>query len=164
MRELALMVLLATATAASTTVESQTPQSAALTIDPAWKLPEVIAFIGVKKGNKVADIVAGRLTGSLAKAVGPTGIVYAVETAEVVKVHPEIMGKADVLAAGFKFDAKSSILANKSDDHTKSVFDPAVRGHADQFLYRFKKPKMKVASRGSLQRSPHAHVKYPPLE
>jgi len=49
--------------------------------------------------------------------------------------------KADVLAAGFKLDAESSILANPSDDHTKGVFDPSVRGHTDQFLFRFKKPK-----------------------
>jgi predicted methyltransferase len=49
--------------------------------------------------------------------------------------------KEDVLAAGFKLDAESSILANASDDHTKNVFDPSVRGHTDQFLYRFKKPK-----------------------
>jgi predicted methyltransferase len=49
--------------------------------------------------------------------------------------------KADVLAAGFKLDEESSILANASDDHTKNVFDPSVRGHTDQFLYRFKKPK-----------------------
>jgi predicted methyltransferase len=49
--------------------------------------------------------------------------------------------KADVLAAGFKLDATSSILANQSDDHTKKVFDPSVRGHTDQFLYRFRKPK-----------------------
>ena len=38
-------------------------------------------------------------------------------------------------------DAQSAILANKSDDHTKNVFDAAVRGHTDQFLYRFKKPQ-----------------------
>jgi predicted methyltransferase len=48
--------------------------------------------------------------------------------------------KADVLAAGFKLDAQSSILANKADDHTKNVFDPSIRGHTDQFLFRFKKP------------------------
>jgi predicted methyltransferase len=46
-----------------------------------------------------------------------------------------------VLAAGFKLDAESSILANPSDDHTKGVFDPSIRNHTDQFLYRFKKPK-----------------------
>jgi predicted methyltransferase len=68
-------------------------------------------------------------TASLAQTVGPSGKVYAVETAEIVKGHPKIL------------DAESSILANKSDDHTKNVFDPAVRGHTDQFLYRFMKPK-----------------------
>jgi predicted methyltransferase len=46
-----------------------------------------------------------------------------------------------MLAAGFKLDAESSILANASDDHTKNVFDPSVRGHTDQFLFRFRKPK-----------------------
>ena len=203
-------------------------------LNPAWKVPEVIAFIGVKPGDKVADIVGGRLTASLAQAVGPSGTVYAVETAEMVKVHPEglkgmndlavqmpnivvshdpilsplppgldavfirqdyhdlydkFMGpvdvaafnkmvfaalkpggvyvvldhaavkgsgidatdtlhridpgrvKADVLAAGFKLDAESVLLANAGDDHSKNVFDPSVRDHTDQFLLRFKKPK-----------------------
>jgi predicted methyltransferase len=203
-------------------------------LDPAWKVPEVIAFIGVKKGDKVADIVGGRLTGSLAKAVGPTGKVYAVETAEVAKAHPQVLDmmrglaaqapnvvvsaepvssplpsgldvvlirqnyhdlydkfmgpadvaafnkavftalkpggvyvildhaatpgsgidatdtlhridparvKSDVLAAGFKLAAQSSLLANPADDHTKNVFDPSIRNHTDQFLFKFRKPK-----------------------
>jgi predicted methyltransferase len=210
-------------------------QSAAPTVDPTWKAHDVVKFIGLKKGDKVAEIVAGRLTASLAQAVGPSGKVYALETAEVVKGHPEalvrmkalasqspniivseeplasalsavpsgldavfirqnyhdlydkFMGPADVaafnkavfaalkpggvyvvldhaaiagsgieatetlhridparvksdaLAAGFKLDAESSILANQADDHTKNVFDPSVRGHTDQFLFRFKK-------------------------
>jgi predicted methyltransferase len=234
MRKIAFSLLLAISIGAATTASSQSPEPAAPTIDPAWKVPEVIAFIGLKKGDNVADIIGGRLTPSLAEAVGPTGKVYAVETAEIVKGHPKIlemmkalaakspnvvvsddpvatplpsgldavfirqnyhdlydkfMGpadvpafnkavfkalkpggvyvvldhaaaagsgieatdtlhridparvKADVLAAGFKLDAESSILVNKSDDHTKNVFDPSVRGHTDQFLYRFKKPK-----------------------
>jgi len=233
MRKLALSILLAVSIGCAMTARSQSPQSGPPTLDPAWKVPEVIAFIGLKKGDQVADIVGGRLTASLAQAVGPSGKVYAIETAEVVKVHPDIMGmmgalakqspnvvvsadpvatalpsgldavfirqdyhdlydkfmgpadvpafnkavfaalkpggvyvvldhaaatgsgigatetlhridparaKADVLAAGFKLDAESSMLANKSDDHTKNVFDPSVRGHTDQFLYRFKKP------------------------
>ena len=231
MRNLALSLSLAISMGAGT---SALAQSAAPTPDPAWKAPEVVAFIGLKKGDKVAEIVAGRLTASLAEAVGPTGKVYAIETAEVVKAHPEaltrmqglasqlpniivsaepvgsalpsgldavfirqnyhdlydkFMGpadvpafnkavfaalkpggvyvvldhaaaagsgidatetlhridparvKKDVLAAGFKLDAESSILANKDDDHSKNVFDPSVRGHTDQFLFRFKKPK-----------------------
>jgi predicted methyltransferase len=46
-----------------------------------------------------------------------------------------------VRAAGFVLDAESSILANAADDHSKKVFDPAIRGQTDQFLFRFKKPK-----------------------
>jgi predicted methyltransferase len=231
MRKITLVVLLAISLGAATTALSQ---SAPPALDPGWKVPEVIAFIGLKKGDQVADIVGGRLTAALAEAVGPTGKVYAVETAEVVKIHPDVMTqmkdlamrspnvivsddpvgsplpsgldavvirqnyhdlydkfmgpadvpafnkavfaalkpggvfvvldhaaaagsgidatetlhridparvKADVLAAGFKLDATSSILANTSDDHSKKVFDPSVRGHTDQFLYRFRKPK-----------------------
>src|ERR1700721_3144944 len=74
-------------------------QSAAPTIDPAWKAPEVVEFIGLKKGDKVAEIVAGRLTASLAQAVGPTGKVYAVETAEVVKTHPDALVHMKALAS-----------------------------------------------------------------
>ena len=239
MRHLAISILLAIsfATAATAQTQAQQPPPAQATpppLDPAWKVPEVIAFIGVEKGDKVADIVGGRITGSLLQAVGPSGKVYAVETAEVVKAHPQalemmkalaakspnlivsadpvaaplpsgldvvfirqnyhdlydkFMGpadvpafnkavfaalkpggvyvvldhvaaagsgitmtdtlhridpqrvKTDVLAAGFKLDAESAILANESDDHTKNVFDPSIRNHTDQFLYRFRKPK-----------------------
>jgi len=234
MRKIALSLLLAISIGAATTASSQSPQTAAPTPDPAWKVPEVIAFIGLKKGDKVADIIGGRLTASLAQTVGPTGKVYAVETAEIVKGHPQILDrmkalaaaspqvvvsedpvatplpsgldavfirqnyhdlydkfmgpadvpafnkavfaalkkggvyvildhvaaagsgidatetlhridpervKSDVLAAGFKLDAESSILANSSDDHSKNVFDPTVRGHTDQFLFRFRKLK-----------------------
>jgi predicted methyltransferase len=234
MNKIALSLLLAISLGAATTASSQSPQAAAAGPDPAWKVPEVIAFIGLKKGDKVADVIGGRLTASLAQAVGSTGKVYAVETAEIVKGHPQVMDrmkalavqspnvvvsddpiatplpsgldavfirqnyhdlydkfmgpadvpafnkavfaalkpggvyvvldhaaaagsgidatdtlhridparvKADVLAAGFKLDAESSILANGSDDHSKNVFDPSVRGHTDQFLFRFRKPK-----------------------
>ncbi len=230
MRKLGLSLTLAISSGVAASAFSQ---SAAPTIDPAWKAAEVVQFIGLKKGDKVADIVAGRLTATLAQAVGSSGKVYAVETAEVVKAHPEALAhmkelanqspnvivseepvaaalpsgldavfirqnyhdlydkfmgpadvpafnravfaalrpggvyvvldhaalagsgvsatetlhridparvKADVLAAGFKLDAQSSILANKADDHSKNVFDPSVRGHTDQFLLRFKKP------------------------
>jgi predicted methyltransferase len=230
MRKLGLSLTLAISVGAGASAFSQ---SAAPTVDPAWKAPEVIEFIGLKKGDKVAEVVAGRLTASLAQAVGPSGKVYALETAEVVKVHPDALAhmnelasqspnvivsadpvasplpsgldavfirqnyhdlynkfmgpadvpafnkavfaalkpggvyvvldhaaaagsgisatdtlhridparvKSDVLAAGFKLGGESSILANPADDHTKKVFDPSIRGHTDQFLFRFKKP------------------------
>jgi len=204
--------------------------------DPSMKRADVIAFIGVKPGDKVADIVAGRFVRALSAAVGPGGKLYAVMPAEVVKAHPEVvpmlkagesapgsnivvstppvnamglaansldavfirqnyhdlydkfMGpadvpgfnkqvfaalkpggayviidhaaapgaplsvtetlhridiaqvKKDVLAAGFKLDGESSAFANPADDHSKMVFDPAIRGKTDQFMLRFRKP------------------------
>ena len=48
--------------------------------------------------------------------------------------------KAEVLKAGFKFDGESKVLANPADDHSLKVFDPALRGHTDQFVFRFRKP------------------------
>ncbi len=230
MRKLVFLALVGLSLGAAAAAQSP----ADVMLDPAWKVPAVIAFAEVKNGDRVADIVAGRLTESLARATGPSGKVYAIETAEVVRSHPEVMGhmkslaakfpnvvvsqdpvstplppgldaviirqnyhdlydqfmgpadvaafnravfaalkpggvyvvldhaaaagsginstetlhrieparvKADVLAAGFKFDGASSILANPGDDHTKNVFDSSVRNHTDQFLYRFKKPR-----------------------
>jgi predicted methyltransferase len=48
--------------------------------------------------------------------------------------------KAEVTAAGFKFVSESKVLANPADNHTLKVFDPALRGHTDQFIYKFRKP------------------------
>ena len=206
-------------------------------VDPGLKGPEVIAFIGLKPGNKVADIVAGRFVRALSKAVGPAGRVFAFEPAEVAQHHPDAVGrlqalaampdyaniivssapinavalpagldavfirqnyhdlhdkfmgpadvaafnravfaalkpggvyvvldhaaaagsglsatdtlhridpaavKAEVMAAGFRFDGASDILANPADAHDLNVFKPEIRGKTDQFLFRFRKPR-----------------------
>jgi predicted methyltransferase len=49
--------------------------------------------------------------------------------------------KAEVIAAGFRFDGESKVLANPADKHDLKVFDPSLRGKTDQFVYRFRKPK-----------------------
>ena len=51
--------------------------------------------------------------------------------------------KSEVEAAGFEFAGESKVLANAQDDHTAKVFDPAIRGKTDQFLYKFRKPRKK---------------------
>jgi predicted methyltransferase len=56
------------------------------------------------------------------------------------RIDPASVRKT-VEAAGFKFDGESKVLANAADDHTKNVFDPSIRGHTDQFIYKFRKPK-----------------------
>lgn len=48
--------------------------------------------------------------------------------------------KAQVIAAGFRYVGESKLLANPGDDHGKLVFDKTIRGHTDQFVYKFRKP------------------------
>jgi predicted methyltransferase len=206
--------------------------------NPAYHGPEVLKFVGVKPGWKMADIFPGRFATAFAKAVGPNGRVYGFTPDEILKVHPGIvdlktarakdpawsnvtplaspmndmalpggldavfirqnyhdlhvrfmgpadvpafnrkvfaalkpggvfviidhvapagmdetaatnrlhridpaMVKAEVEAAGFKFDGESAVLANKDDAHDKMVLDPAILGKTDQFMFRFRKPK-----------------------
>lgn len=70
--------------------------------------------------------------------VGPAG-----DTREVVeKLHRIDPAKvrADMERAGFVFDGDSDALRLREDDHSKNVFDPAIRGKTDRFMMRFKKP------------------------
>jgi predicted methyltransferase len=55
------------------------------------------------------------------------------------RIDPAIV-KADFQRAGFLFEAESDILRNPADDHTLGVFDPAIRGKTDRFVFRFRKP------------------------
>ena len=48
--------------------------------------------------------------------------------------------RQEVEAAGFVFDSEGDFLRNPADPRTASVFDPAIRGHTDQFVMRFRKP------------------------
>jgi len=48
--------------------------------------------------------------------------------------------KAQVVGSGFDYVGATAALRNPSDDHTKPVFDPSVRGHTDQFALLFRKP------------------------
>jgi predicted methyltransferase len=66
-----------------------------------------------------------------------------IDPAVITKVHriDQATVKQQVLAAGFKFDGESIALHNAADTHDKSVFDPALRGHTDQSVMSFHKPK-----------------------
>lgn len=48
---------------------------------------------------------------------------------------------AELEQAGFELAAKSDLLRNLEDDHSKGVFDPAIRGKTDRFALRFTKPE-----------------------
>jgi predicted methyltransferase len=49
--------------------------------------------------------------------------------------------KQEILAAGFVLEAESDLLRHPDDDRTRNVFDPELRGHTDQFIYLFRKPR-----------------------
>jgi predicted methyltransferase len=61
------------------------------------------------------------------------------DTDTLHRIDPAIV-KKQVEAAGFAFDGESDVLRNTADTHTLKVFDKSIRGHTDQFIYRFRKP------------------------
>ena len=71
--------------------------------------------------------------------VGPVGDTRAIVD-KLHRIDPAVV-KADFAKAGFVLEAESPLLANAQDDHSKPVFDPAIRGKTDRFLLRFRKPK-----------------------
>ena len=66
----------------------------------------------------------------------------ALDDAAIAKVHriwkAQLIAEAE--AAGFKLAGEGTFLNRTSDDHTKSIFDPSVRGHTDQYALKFVKP------------------------
>jgi predicted methyltransferase len=85
------------------------------------------------------------------KALKPGGVFLVVDhTAEagsglrdtdtLHRIDPAIV-KKEVEEAGFKFEGESTALKNPADDLKKVVFDKAIRGHTDQFIFKFRKPK-----------------------
>ena len=62
------------------------------------------------------------------------------DTDTLHRIDPAIV-KKQVTAAGFVFEGESNVLRNPKDDLKKVVFDKAIRGHTDQFIYKFRKPK-----------------------
>lgn len=61
------------------------------------------------------------------------------DTETLHRIDPATV-KKEVLAAGFQFAGGDNALANPADDHKLKVFDPAIRGKTDQFVFKFRKP------------------------
>ena len=70
------------------------------------------------------------------QAAGP------IDDASIGKMHRIWKAQliAEVEAAGFKLAGEGDFLHRTSDDHTKPIFDPSVRGHTDQYALKFVKP------------------------
>jgi predicted methyltransferase len=92
-----------------------------------------------------------KINAAVFKALKPGGIYLVLDhaapagsgLADTNTLHriDEAVVKSEVEAAGFKLVGESDALRNPADDHTKAIFDPVLRGHTDQFILKFRKPK-----------------------
>lgn len=62
---------------------------------------------------------------------------------DIAKVHriDKAVVIREVRAAGFRLVAEGRFLHRPGDDHRKSIFDPSIRGHTDQYALKFVKPR-----------------------
>jgi predicted methyltransferase len=114
-------------------------------LDVVWMGQEYHDFVIDRFGVDVAAMNA-----AVFRALKPGGLYVILDheaapgagTSVVGTLH-RIEGSAvrtQVEAAGFIFDGASEAVRNPADDRSLSVFDPAIRGRSDQFVYRFRKP------------------------
>lgn len=93
--------------------------------DPAKALAQLVPALKPGAAVVVVDHVAN--------AGDPTQSVNAMH-----RIDPTVI-KRDFEAAGLTFEAESPVFANAADDHSKEVFDKAIRHKTDQVMYRFRK-------------------------
>ncbi len=89
------------------------------------------AFAALRPGGLYIVIDHSALDGAAIETDGQTAL-HRIDQAIV---------RQEVEAAGFVFDGELDVLRNPEDARTLSVFDPAIRGHTDQFVMRFRKPE-----------------------
>ena len=87
------------------------------------------AFAALKPGGVylVSDHQGAPGTGAT-----QTSTLHRIEDAAVIR---------DVEAAGFRLEARGTMLRHAADDHTVKVTETGIRGKTDQFVLRFRKPR-----------------------
>jgi predicted methyltransferase len=97
------------------------------------------------------NIDTASLNARIFRALKPGGIYFVVDhnavpgsgrrdTRALHRIDPAVI-RQEVTAAGFELVSQSDLLANSGDDHTQSVFAPGLRGHTDQTVFKFRKPR-----------------------
>lgn len=66
------------------------------------------------------------------------------DTETLHRIDPQVIIQA-LTAAGFELEAQSALLRNPADTHELRVFDAAIRGHTDQVVLKFRKPRSALA-------------------
>ena len=111
----------------------------------ALNLHDVYNGYGDQPGGEAAAVAFLR---SIHAALKPGGVLGVIDHAGVAgrdnkSLHRMLPQQARdaITKAGFTIEAESPLLAHSGDDHSKNVFDPAVRGRTDQFVIRARKPR-----------------------
>jgi predicted methyltransferase len=92
-----------------------------------------------------------QVTRSLYDALKPGGVLLVIDhvaqagsgtrdTETLHRIDPDTI-VSSLEAAGLRLEAQSELLRNLADDHRRRVFDPAIRGHTDQVVLKFRKPR-----------------------
>lgn len=95
------------------------------------------------------EVTAEQVLPQLQRALKPGGFVLVVDhvanagsgtsaAQDLHRIEPSAV-VSTMQAHGFRLDSDSDLLANPNDDHTRSVFDPAIRGHTDRLVQRYTK-------------------------
>jgi predicted methyltransferase len=120
-----------------------------------FSLPEPADVIWTSQNyhdlHNIPDLKVVDFDKAVLKALKPGGVFIVLDhaaeagsgfrdTSTLHRIDEEAV-KKEVLAAGFKFEGESRVLRNKDDPRTAKVFDPSMRGHTDQFILKFRRPK-----------------------
>ncbi|MGV3579664.1 class I SAM-dependent methyltransferase [Brevundimonas sp.] len=115
--------------------------------------PLDVVFMGQEYHDFVIDrfgVDVARMNAAVFAALKPGGLYVILDHQAAPGAGTSVVGtlhriegsalRAQVEAAGFVFDGETEVVRNPADDHSLSVFDEAIRGRSDQFVYRFRKP------------------------
>ena len=115
--------------------------------------PLDVVFMGQEYHDFVIDrfgVDVARMNAAVFAALKPGGLYVILDHQAAPGAGTSVVGtlhriegsalRAQVEAAGFIFDGETDVVRNPEDDHSLSVFDAAIRGRSDQFVYRFRKP------------------------
>jgi len=116
-------------------------------LDLAW-VTQNYHDMKIAKYGKVDTLAFDR---AVYKALKPGGIYFILDhqgapglsDADIEKMHRinrDVVVK-EVTSVGFKLADEGKFLRRPADDHTKPIFDPAIRGHTDQYALKFVKPR-----------------------
>ncbi len=126
-------------------VEPMAQTARGLKLDAVWtsdNYHDVYGFFGAKSASAAdAAIFAALKPGGVFIVIDHAGLPGSSDTAPTTlhRIDPATV-KAQVEAAGFVLEAESPLLQNPADPHTDKVFAPSIKGHTDQFVFKFRKP------------------------